>query len=77
MNDIVERLRAGFSSEVTLSRYIELEAADEIERLVKEVKQLEDHWDDIAHERNDLKAEIERLRERLKDEIWPLTPPSA
>ncbi len=38
---LAERLRAGFLSEVPLSRYIELEAADVIDRLQTEVQRLQ------------------------------------
>ncbi len=72
MTDIVERLRAFPPGDGEGGLFHD--AADEIERLVKEVKQLEDHWDDIAHERNGLKAENERLR-ALVDKLSTLGVP--
>lgn len=74
-DDIVDRLRNEWPS-----GELEMEAADFIARLLKHIdllhdeierlrvynKQLEDRWNDISYERNDLLKEIERLR----TEIW-------
>jgi hypothetical protein len=49
---------ASYSAEIEELRAV-------VEWLRAENSQLGDHWDDIAHERNNLKAEIKRLRAAL------------